>query len=532
VAAPVAHAAPSAPAPSAPNPTVPASTTELFIDGAVELDAEILALVALGAFGDDPPPELVAVHDEWDEFLDGLDRQGLIDWAIDADRRGADVLTRLTRAGFTPSPAIQRALGPLTQGDLDLLATGQPLPGDPLLYVRARGHLDQGLQGTPPASELPGATTGTGEDAGSSSFPVLPVAIGGLAALAVAGAALAARRRGRRSSAVPASAVVAPIDQFDILAEAARRMTGAADEQEVARIALGQAMEMTRARHGAFVTVDEVGLTATATSGDVFAVRSLTGGLLSRVADTGQPVRRIAHDEPSITSLPASVLAAPIIGGGRVNAILFLVRGDSTPFGDADEAAIARLSPVIASALSAAAKHEDAAALSRTDPLTGVANRRGLDDDLARVAAAPATGRSTGVVMVDVDHFKHFNDRNGHSAGDDALRAVARALAAGVREGDTVYRYGGEEFTVLLADVDRDEAERIAERIRVGVARSDVVGRSTQPGGALTVSIGVALVAALDPAAALALADRALYEAKSAGRNRVVVVDTTAPQPA
>ena len=156
-AGPVAYAAPSAPA-LAPNPSVPASTAELFIDGAVELDAEILALVALGAFGDDPPPELVAVHDEWAEFLDGLDRQGLIDWAIDADRSGADVLTELTRAGFTPSPAIQRALGPLSQGDLDLLAAGQPLPGDPLLYVRARGHLDQGLQGVPPASELPGAT--------------------------------------------------------------------------------------------------------------------------------------------------------------------------------------------------------------------------------------------------------------------------------------------------------------------------------------------------------------------------------------
>jgi diguanylate cyclase (GGDEF)-like protein len=83
-----------------------------------------------------------------------------------------------------------------------------------------------------------------------------------------------------------------------------------------------------------------------------------------------------------------------------------------------------------------------------------------------------------------------------------------------------------------VIDVDRDEAERVAERIRVGVAQSDVAGRANQPGGALTVSIGVALVATVDPTAALAIADRALYEAKSAGRNRVVVVDTAAPQPA
>ena len=241
---------------------------------------------------------------------------------------------------------------------------------------------------------------------------------------------------------------------------------------------------MARARHGAFVTVDQVGLTAASTAGDVFSVRSLTGGLLSRVADTGQTVRRVAHDEPAITSLPAALLAAPIIGGGRVVAILFLVRPDASPFTEHDELSIGRLAPVIASALAAASKHEDATTLSLTDPLTGLANRRRLDGDLRAIAASPS-GRTTGVVMVDVDHFKHFNDRNGHAAGDEALRCVARSLLAGVRVGDRVYRYGGEEFALVLADVDRTAAERVAERVRSLVESTDVPGSTAQPDGAL-----------------------------------------------
>jgi diguanylate cyclase (GGDEF)-like protein len=165
-------------------------------------------------------------------------------------------------------------------------------------------------------------------------------------------------------------------------------------------------------------------------------------------------------------------------------------------------------------------------AQAATDPLTGLANRRSLDADLAALQRGAATGRAFAVVMVDVDHFKQFNDRNGHAAGDEALRAVARALEAGVRAADRVYRYGGEEFSLLLADVDRAEAHDTAERVRTLVEQVDVPGGAGQPGGALTVSIGVALAPTVDPGTTLQAADRALYDAKSAGRNRVVITET------
>ncbi|MCA9291477.1 MAG: GGDEF domain-containing protein, partial [Phycisphaerales bacterium] len=344
--------------------------------------------------------------------------------------------------------------------------------------------------------------------------------------IGVAAFAAATRRRGERVA--PASNVRADdTERFDALAEAARRMASALDQREIAGIALDHALAMTHSRHGAYIEVDELGLTAAATTGDVFSLRSLTGGLLSRVADTGQVARRVAHDEPAITSLPAALIAAPVIGGGKVIGILFLVRADSTPFSDDDEAAIARLTPIVASALAAASRHDTATTLSRTDALTGLANRRTLDEDLADVRAFASPGRCNAIAMIDVDHFKLFNDREGHAAGDEALRAVARAIASAVRPGDRVYRYGGEEFAMLLDDIDPLEAELVAERAREIVEATRVAGSEQQPGGALTVSIGVVLVNGAEPHPSMLLADRALYEAKSAGRNRVVLIDAT-----
>lgn len=532
----MAHAAPSRPDPD--------EVAEIAIDAAVELDAEILSLVALGAFGADTPNDLQAVHDEYADFIADLDGPGLIGWTVEADRQGAELLSVLREMGVSLTPALERALGPLTQADLDALDSGQPMSGDHLLYVRARIQLEELSAGRVPMSDpaptaplatvdqtvttnqtvTPDQTVITTAPATSSSgtLPLwwLTVAIG-VAAIGVIALVASLRRGGLRR----VTDIDEPVDQFDLLAEAARRMTGALDDGEIARVALDQAMQMTRARHGAFVSVDGTGLTPVATSGDVFMVRAFTGGLLSRVADTGQTVRRIAHDEPAITSLPAAVLAAPVIGGGRVTAIVFLVRPEATPFVAEEERALERLTPVVASALAAASKHEDATALSRIDPLTGLANRRSLDADLGTLQGAPASGRSFAVVMVDVDHFKQFNDRNGHAAGDAALRAVAEALRGGVRDQDRVYRYGGEEFSLVLPDVDRAEAEQVAERVRELVQQIDLPGSAQQPGGALSVSVGVALVPSIEPASALHAADRALYDAKSAGRNRVVVTE-------
>ncbi|GAA4978912.1 sensor domain-containing diguanylate cyclase [Kineococcus glutinatus] len=153
-----------------------------------------------------------------------------------------------------------------------------------------------------------------------------------------------------------------------------------------------------------------------------------------------------------------------------------------------------------------------------TDGLTGLANRRtfdaGLDGHLAR---AERTGSPCSVLLIDLDHFKSVNDRHGHLAGDEVLTALAGVLAAGSRPGDLPARYGGEEFAVVLPDTDADAATAVAERLRAAVERMP----ASVP---VTASVGVATCGPRHRTAVelLAAADEALYEAKAAGRNRVV----------
>ena len=161
------------------------------------------------------------------------------------------------------------------------------------------------------------------------------------------------------------------------------------------------------------------------------------------------------------------------------------------------------------------------------DPLTELANRRFFDSVLEREAArAMRDDEPLALLMVDVDHFKNFNDCYGHQAGDQCLRTIAAALQAAARRGgDLAARYGGEEFCLVLADTDAAAAGRLAERLRQSVGALGLE-HSGSPLGRVTVSIGVAVmpVAGIDDAAALLrAADRALYRAKEEGRDRVAV---------
>ena len=156
------------------------------------------------------------------------------------------------------------------------------------------------------------------------------------------------------------------------------------------------------------------------------------------------------------------------------------------------------------------------------DALTGLYNRRWLDDMLPRFVQRFLRGsRKLVVLMADVDHFKEFNDTNGHPAGDSALAVVAQTLRASVRPTDLVARFGGEEFTVILLDTDEVGAMVAAERLRVTVgaaAISDMNG----PLPAITISVGGAGLLGEDTASSLiARADAALYRSKQGGRNRV-----------
>ncbi len=160
---------------------------------------------------------------------------------------------------------------------------------------------------------------------------------------------------------------------------------------------------------------------------------------------------------------------------------------------------------------------------ANTDGRTGLTNSRAFDESLERALANRAEADHVAVLMLDLDHFKDFNDRYGHPAGDEALRAFAHLLSASIREHDVAARYGGEEFAVFLPGLTARAAAEVAERIRERT-ESTIIPLGPGQTGHLTVSIGIA-VAPDDGGQRVMLlkaADEALYRAKLAGRNRVV----------
>ena len=166
----------------------------------------------------------------------------------------------------------------------------------------------------------------------------------------------------------------------------------------------------------------------------------------------------------------------------------------------------------------------ETAQLAVTDGLTGVFNHRYFQDRLLRdITRIKEEGGCLSLMMVDIDHFKLYNDFNGHIAGDVALKEVATVLKSNLKKEDLVARYGGEEFAVILWGLDRYPAETVAERIRAKVERTAFPNEKVQPGGNLTISVGLAECPddADDRSELIAAADRALYTAKRLGRNRV-----------
>ena len=255
---------------------------------------------------------------------------------------------------------------------------------------------------------------------------------------------------------------------------------------------------------------------------------------------------RFAADPYVQLHRPRAVMCLPIRHGGQIDGILYFEnRLAEASFTEERVAFLRMLGAQAMISISSARLHdslerrvaerteqlEDAnrklATLSITDGLTGLSNRRHFDDVLrAECARATRVGQPLAVIMLDVDYFKLFNDRHGHQAGDACLVRVAQALAAGMRRaGDLTARYGGEEFSIVLPNTGADEARQIGAALRRAIEDLGIVHASTQA-RQVTISVGIAVQSApgaADPDALLRLADAALYQAKDAGRNCVVL---------
>jgi diguanylate cyclase (GGDEF)-like protein len=225
-----------------------------------------------------------------------------------------------------------------------------------------------------------------------------------------------------------------------------------------------------------------------------------------------------AQEDPRFASKPGqtakigSFLGAPLLEAEACIGVLATTSTETEAFSSADEVLMRLIAGIVTPHLQVSRLRR----LAKTDPLTCLLNRRALDEVLPAIAG-PEDGVHS-VALVDIDHFKHVNDRFGHAAGDEVLRVVARVLTSVLRRDDRVLRIGGEEFLVVLPRVDCAAAALIAERARERISKALVV-----PGHQITASVGVAEARLGETREALlARADTALYQAKTLGRDRVI----------
>ena len=219
----------------------------------------------------------------------------------------------------------------------------------------------------------------------------------------------------------------------------------------------------------------------------------------------------------------AQTLAAPLIVDDRVVGAIVLSRRAGTDWNSDSTLLLSWAAEELSAALSRAYRYEAAETRANLDALTGLPNRRYLEELVAISGPRRRAGDSVGVLMIDIDHFKRLNDRYGHATGDVVLRAVGERISAAIRASDTPARYGGEEFAVLLRRANERQALEVAERIRQLIR--ELPPKDLAIADPISVSVGVAVSESEDVGLPVLLesADRALYRAKREGRNRVVL---------
>jgi diguanylate cyclase (GGDEF)-like protein len=284
---------------------------------------------------------------------------------------------------------------------------------------------------------------------------------------------------------------------------------------------------------------------APATGGLAVGVRSLVGDVATRltgvspargspisqsshvVAETVRPqgdvqrvAERIAARTRTVYGL-TNTLAAPLTVDGAAIGAIVLSHRTSGAWSPVTQRILGAAAVEASAALGRVTSQRDAETRAATDALTGLPNRRYFDEFCGLLARRRRAGDALGVLMIDVDRFKVLNDTYGHHSGDEVLRSIGAAVVGAVREDDVPARYGGEEFVVLLRNPTPEVALEVGERVRAAVGAMDL-SRLGIPTVSVSVGVAVARVADQPIAELLADADRALYRAKRAGRDRVV----------
>jgi len=356
--------------------------------------------------------------------------------------------------------------------------------------------------------------------------------------VAAAGASALPSTEDRRSGVGPRPG----LDRRAPFADSIRRFAEQIDAIEPTQTyesILTQALELVNAERGSLMLFDQSAneLTMKAARGmaePVSAVANIrmgegiAGSVLSEgralVSSIDQLGRRTLPERRYKTK---SFLSYPIAIGQRKIGVLNLAdKIGGAAYDAADLSVIELVGPQIALALERAAWQQRAnqfQLMSITDPLTGLHNRRYMEARLAEeLSRSRRYDYPMSFMMIDIDDFKLYNDHNGHQAGDRALEITAQCLKAALRKVDVASRYGGEEFSILLPQTTLEEAGVIADRLRRRISSTKFPHGDAQPLGSVTVSIGLSSYsAALDSAEAVVrAADRALYHAKSHGKNR------------
>jgi len=223
-----------------------------------------------------------------------------------------------------------------------------------------------------------------------------------------------------------------------------------------------------------------------------------------------------------------SGILVPLVHSGKANGLLNIFSCNVHNYSNDILNQMESIGQIMARSVSNLMEHTSLRRMATVDGLTNIFNRRFFTEHINKeYQRARRYKANLSLIMIDIDYFKHYNDTNGHLAGDKVLANVADILKKSVREADLVARYGGEEFVVILPETDLSNGKFVAEKIRQAIEQTHFKNQAAQPGRNLTISLGFATVNEKITSAEelINLADKALYRAKEAGRNRCEIAD-------